>query len=48
MRIKITLWNYTYKLKKLTSGKYYITREFSQRGFKKFMSGKLQNNSGIV
>jgi hypothetical protein len=46
--IKITFWNYVYKLKRLTTGKYYIVREFSKRGFKKWDSGLLQNRSGII
>lgn len=45
---KITLWNYTYELKKLTTGEYYIARSFSNRGYKKWKLGKLQNRSGII
>lgn len=45
---KITLGNYTYKLKRLTTGKYYIVREMSNRGFKKWQAGKLQNRAGIL
>jgi hypothetical protein len=46
--MKITLKNYTYKLKRLTTGKYYIVREFSKRGYKKFDAGKLQNRAGVL
>lgn len=46
--LKITLFNYTYALKKTTKGEYYITRAFSHRGFKKWKAGKLQNKSGII
>ena len=45
---KITLGNYTYKLKRLTTGKYYIVREMSHKGFKKWQAGQLQNGFGIV
>lgn len=45
---KITLGNYTYRLKRLTTGKYYIVREFSAKGFKKWNAGKLQNRAGIL
>lgn len=46
--MKITLFDYTYKLKKTTSGIYYIARCFSKTGFKKWEAGKLQNKSGII
>lgn len=46
--MKITLGNYTYKLKKLTTGKYYITRQMSHKGFEKWKAGKLQNRAGIL
>lgn len=46
--MKITLLNYTYQLKRLTAGEYYITRCFSKRGFAKWKQGKLQNSSGII
>ena len=45
---KITLGNYTYKLKRLTTGKYYIVREMSHKGFKKWKAGLLQNKAGIL
>jgi hypothetical protein len=45
---KITLGNYTYKLKRLTTGKYYIVREMTKRGFNKWKAGKLQNRAGIL
>lgn len=46
--MKLTLWNYSYKLHRLTTGEYYITREMTKRGFKKWYKGKLQNRSGII
>jgi len=46
--IKITLKNYTYQLKRLTTGEYYIVRSFSHRGFKKWQAGILKNKSGII
>lgn len=46
--IKLTLGNYTYKLKRLTTGRFYIVREMSSRGFKKWQAGKLQNKAGIL
>lgn len=45
---KITLGNYTYKLKRLTTGKYYIVREMSKKGFKKWQAGKLQTRAGVL
>ena len=46
--LKITLGNYTYKLKRLTSGKFYIVREMSNKGFKLWEKGLLQNKAGIL
>lgn len=46
--MQITLLNYSYKLKKTTQGEYYIARSFSNRGYKKWKLGKLQNKSGII
>ena len=46
--MKITFNNYTYQLKKLTCGEYYIARSLSKKGFKKFEEGKLSNRSGII
>lgn len=46
--MKITLLNYTYQLKRLTAGEYYITRCFNKRGFAKWKQGKLQHRSGII
>ena len=47
-KLKITLGNYTYRLKRLTTGKYYITREMSHKGFDLWKVGKLQNRAGIL
>lgn len=46
--MKITLYNYTYKLKKTTKDEYYIARSFSNRGYKKWQLGLLKNRSGII
>ena len=46
--MKITIINYTYALRKTTQGKYYITRAFSKRGFKKWQQGLLKNRAGII
>lgn len=46
--LKITLGNYTYKLKRLTNGKYYIVREMSHKGFNLWKKGKLSNKAGIL
>jgi len=45
---KLTLGNYTYQLKKTTSGVFYIARAFSSKGFEKWKAGKLQNRAGII
>lgn len=45
---KLTIGNYTYALKRLTTGKHYITRTMTSKAFKKFLAGKLSLRSGIV
>ena len=47
-KLYITLGNYKYQIKFLTSGKMYITRELTSKGFKKFMDGKIKLGSGIL
>lgn len=47
LKINITLGNYVYGLRFLKSGRPYIVRAFSSRGYAKFMRGELKNGSGI-
>ena len=47
-KLPIKLGNYKYQLRFLTSGKMYITRVLTHKGFEKFMVGKIANKSGIV
>lgn len=47
-KFKITLGNYSYGIRKTTSGMFYIVRSFSHKGYKKWQAGKLLNKSGII
>ena len=47
-KLYITLGNYKYQIRFLTSGKMYITRLFTHKGFEKFMTGKIKLGSGII
>ncbi len=46
--MKITILDYTYSLRRLKNGKYYIVRCFSKVGFSKWQKGLLVNRSGIL
>ena len=47
-KLYIILGNYKYQIEFLTSGKMYITRVLTHKGFKKFMDGKIKLGSGIL